>query len=88
MKVPLGTFYDEGRHLRFEPAVGIVTSSNLLKGKGWKRVVFEKPFGYDLTSARELNKCIHSVFKEEDIYRIDHYLGKESGTKYLCLEIL
>lgn len=61
----------------FEPAVGILRSSNLLKGSGWKRVVFEKPFGYDLASARELNKCIYSLFKEEDIYRIDHYLGKE-----------
>jgi glucose-6-phosphate 1-dehydrogenase len=61
----------------FEPVVRIIKSSGLLKGKGWKRVVFEKPFGYDLNSARELNSCIKSTFKEKDIYRIDHYLGKE-----------
>ena len=45
--------------------------------KGYKRVVIEKPFGRDLSSARELNKQIMKVFKEDDIYRIDHYLGKE-----------
>jgi len=69
----------------FEPAVGILQSSNLLNGEGWKRVVFEKPFGYDLASARELNKCIYSVFKEEEIYRIDHYLGKEAVQNILAL---
>jgi glucose-6-phosphate 1-dehydrogenase len=41
------------------------------------RVVVEKPFGRDLTSARELNRVLHTVFPEESIYRIDHYLGKE-----------
>ena len=42
------------------------------------RVVVEKPFGRDRASASELNKCIHRVFPEERIFRIDHYLGKES----------
>jgi len=42
------------------------------------RVVLEKPFGRDLESARELNRVLHTVFAEEDIYRIDHYLGKEA----------
>jgi glucose-6-phosphate 1-dehydrogenase len=42
------------------------------------RVVVEKPFGRDRASARELNACIHRVFDERDIFRIDHYLGKES----------
>lgn len=69
----------------FEAAVNIIQSGNLLKGNGWKRVVFEKPFGYGLASARELNECIRSVFKEEDIYRIDHYLGKESVQNILAL---
>lgn len=41
------------------------------------RVVVEKPFGRDLKSARELNEVLHSVFKEEQIFRIDHFLGKE-----------
>lgn len=43
----------------------------------WQRVVIEKPFGRDLVSARTLNRSITSVFGEENIYRIDHYLGKE-----------
>ncbi|MFO7589663.1 MAG: glucose-6-phosphate dehydrogenase [Acidimicrobiia bacterium] len=42
------------------------------------RVIVEKPFGRDLASARELNQVLHSVFREEDIFRIDHYLGKEA----------
>jgi glucose-6-phosphate 1-dehydrogenase len=41
------------------------------------RLIVEKPFGRDLPSAQELNKTIHSVFAENDVYRIDHYLGKE-----------
>ena len=47
-------------------------------GEGWKRVVIEKPFGHDMKTAQELNKTIHSVFTEHQIYRIDHYLGKET----------
>lgn len=45
--------------------------------KGFKRLVIEKPFGHDLQSAKELNEQIRSAFSEEEIYRIDHYLGKE-----------
>jgi glucose-6-phosphate 1-dehydrogenase len=45
---------------------------------GWKRVVVEKPFGHDMASARALNHVIHTVFSESQIYRIDHYLGKET----------
>jgi glucose-6-phosphate 1-dehydrogenase len=45
---------------------------------GWKRLVVEKPFGYDLESARDLNRKLHRVFDENQIYRIDHYLGKET----------
>ncbi len=44
----------------------------------WSRVIVEKPFGHDLESARELNKLIHTVFPEDNVYRIDHYLGKET----------
>jgi glucose-6-phosphate 1-dehydrogenase len=47
-------------------------------GEGWKRVVVEKPFGHDLRSAQELNRQIHAVFSESQVYRIDHYLGKET----------
>jgi glucose-6-phosphate 1-dehydrogenase len=48
------------------------------EGGRWSRVIIEKPFGHDLESARELNRLIHTVFEEEDVYRIDHYLGKET----------
>ncbi len=46
--------------------------------KGWRRVIIEKPFGHDLASATELNGIVHAVFKEKQVYRIDHYLGKET----------
>jgi glucose-6-phosphate 1-dehydrogenase len=46
--------------------------------RGWSRVVCEKPFGHDLESARELQALLTKVFPEEDVFRIDHYLGKES----------
>jgi len=45
---------------------------------GHRRVVIEKPFGVDLASAKALNESIHQTFREEQIYRIDHYLGKET----------
>ena len=48
------------------------------EAEGYRRLVIEKPFGHDLESARALNKELQSVFKEDQIYRIDHYLGKES----------
>jgi glucose-6-phosphate 1-dehydrogenase len=46
--------------------------------KGWSRVIVEKPFGHDLSSARHLNRAISEVFDEEQVFRIDHYLGKET----------
>ena len=45
---------------------------------GWRRVVIEKPFGRDLASAQELNRSVHTVLDESQIYRIDHYLAKET----------
>lgn len=48
------------------------------ESNGWKRLIVEKPFGYDLESARSLDKSIHEHFEEHQIYRIDHYLGKET----------
>jgi glucose-6-phosphate 1-dehydrogenase len=53
-------------------------SGGLSKGPGWCRVVIEKPFGRDLASAQELNRQLHASFQESQIYRIDHYLGKET----------
>ncbi len=46
--------------------------------EGWRRVVIEKPFGHDLASAKALNQDVHAVLDEHQIYRIDHYLGKET----------
>lgn len=51
--------------------------SALTETTGWKRLVIEKPFGHDYASANRLNEQIREVFREEEIYRIDHYLGKE-----------
>src|ERR1035437_715002 len=45
---------------------------------GWVRAVIEKPFGHDLSTAQELNRTVHTVFDEDQIYRMDHYLGKET----------
>ena len=49
----------------------------------WRRIVIEKPFGRDLASAQELNRTVHSVFDENQVYRIDHYLGKETAQNIL-----
>ncbi len=57
----------------------------LIDEQGWKRVVFEKPFGSDLSSARKLNRQISTVLDEEQIYRVDHYLGKELVQNILFL---
>ncbi|MBT0995070.1 glucose-6-phosphate dehydrogenase [Cellulomonas sp. DKR-3] len=51
----------------------------------WRRVVIEKPFGHDLASARELQDIVSSVFRPDDIFRIDHYLGKETVQNLLAL---
>jgi len=45
---------------------------------GFRRVIVEKPFGHDQASGRAVNKCMHGTFREDQIYRIDHYLGKET----------
>jgi glucose-6-phosphate 1-dehydrogenase len=55
--------------------------------KGWTRIIIEKPFGRDLASARELNRQVARVFKEEQVYRIDHYLGKETVQNILVFRL-
>jgi glucose-6-phosphate 1-dehydrogenase len=52
---------------------------------GWTRLIVEKPFGYDLESAHELNRELHEHFSEDEIFRIDHYLGKETVQNMLAL---
>lgn len=63
----------------FETIVMHLHKSGMTQGTGesWKRLVIEKPFGKDLKTARLLNGKLREVFREDDIYRIDHYLGKE-----------
>jgi glucose-6-phosphate 1-dehydrogenase len=58
--------------------------AGLLKSHGWLRVVFEKPFGHDFYSARALNTELHRYLDESQIYRIDHYLGKETVQNLLA----
>jgi glucose-6-phosphate 1-dehydrogenase len=53
------------------------------QNEAWRRIIVEKPFGKDLASARELNRVLHSVFDECQVYRIDHYLGKETAQNIL-----
>ena len=53
--------------------------------KGWTRVIVEKPFGHDLESAQDLNALLHKHFDESQIFRIDHYLGKETVQNMLAL---
>jgi glucose-6-phosphate 1-dehydrogenase len=63
----------------YEPAIASLGKSGLAdESSGWRRVVIEKPFGNDLESAKHLNDAVHKVFSEEQVYRIDHYLGKET----------
>jgi glucose-6-phosphate 1-dehydrogenase len=61
-------------------AAGLANETN-----GPRRVVIEKPFGIDLASARILNEAVHKVFHEQQVYRIDHYLGKETVQNMLVL---
>ncbi len=60
-----------------EVAVNLKKSGLNKSSTGFRRLVIEKPFGYDLETARKLNSDINNVFSEDQIYRIDHYLGKE-----------
>lgn len=63
----------------YDGAIRRIGESGLASpGNGWRRVVLEKPFGMDLASARKLNEEVHRVFDEQHVFRIDHYLGKET----------
>ena len=58
---------------------------NKAREGSWARVILEKPFGTDLKSARHLNRVVQSSFSEEQTYRIDHFLGKETAQNILVL---
>ncbi len=62
----------------FGPTLEALGRAGLAKSPGWTRVVIEKPFGRDLESARLLNAVAHRYFDESQIFRIDHYLGKDT----------
>jgi glucose-6-phosphate 1-dehydrogenase len=63
----------------YEPiAVNLSAAGLTNEEKGFRRIIIEKPFGYDLESARNLNSTLHKLVAEEQIFRIDHYLGKET----------
>ena len=59
-------------------AVNLAKSGLSTQEDGFRRIIIEKPFGYDLESGQKLNKTLHELITEEQIYRIDHYLGKET----------
>ena len=61
-----------------EETVEGLAGSGLDRSSGWTRLVIEKPFGVDLESAQQLNRLLHDRFSEDQIYRIDHYLAKET----------
>lgn len=62
----------------FEPIAQHLGRNQLsLSAKGWRRIMIEKPFGFDLSSACTLNAALCAAFEERNIYRVDHYLGKE-----------
>jgi glucose-6-phosphate 1-dehydrogenase len=74
----------------FADIVKHLSTSGLAKeedGK-WRRFIIEKPFGSDLNSARQLNRELHEFLKESQVYRIDHYLGKETGPEHPGLPLL
>jgi glucose-6-phosphate 1-dehydrogenase len=60
-------------------------ANGLMSGQPWRRVVIEKPFGHDLASARELNAMLDAVFPPSAVFRIDHYLGKETVQNLLAM---
>jgi glucose-6-phosphate 1-dehydrogenase len=87
-----GTGGNHAFYLSIPPAMFPVVLKQLARtglaaqnGDQWRRVVIEKPFGHDLRSARELNDIVNDVFPEESVFRIDHYLGKETVQNILAL---
>jgi glucose-6-phosphate 1-dehydrogenase len=67
---------------------GLGRSAMAQEQEGWRRIVIEKPFGRDQETAIALNQSVHAVFKENQVYRIDHYLGKETAQNILYFRFL
>lgn len=66
-------------------SVNLANKGLMSQQEGFRRVIIEKPFGYDLISGRKLNNTLHELISEEQIYRIDHYLGKETVQNLLVM---
>ncbi len=77
-------FYLSTQPSQYAPVAEGIGAAGIAQGEGWRRIIIEKPFGRDLTSAIELNRRIQKVFEESRIYRIDHYLGKETVQNILA----
>jgi glucose-6-phosphate 1-dehydrogenase len=84
---PNRTYYLSIPPTLFERVIGAIGQHGLNDDSdgGDIRVVIEKPYGRDLASARELDSCMHATFREDQVYRIDHYLGKETVQNVLAL---
>src|SRR6266700_1801231 len=80
-------FYFAAAPDQFEPILKYLKAAGLNETRkgSWARVIVEKPFGTDLASARELNRIVRNSFAEEQTYRIDHFLGKETAQNILVL---
>ncbi|KAJ4934400.1 hypothetical protein JOQ06_007195, partial [Pogonophryne albipinna] len=87
--LPGGTEANRLFYLALPPTVYHDVSKNIrtccMSTKGWNRVIVEKPFGHDLQSSEELSAHLSSLFTEDQIYRIDHYLGKEMVQNLMVL---
>ena len=66
-------------------ALGMARENGGGAAPSWRRIVIEKPFGYNMETAEFLNRTLHSVFAESQVYRIDHYLGKETAQNILFM---
>jgi glucose-6-phosphate 1-dehydrogenase len=69
----------------YEPIIRAIGAHGLRGERGWSRVVVEKPYGHDLASAMHLTSVVQEVFREDEVFRIDHYLGKETVQNILVL---
>ena len=78
-------FYLSTQPSQYGPAVERIGVAGLQRAEdAWRRIIIEKPFGHDTASAAELDRVIHGVFLENEVYRIDHYLGKETVQNILA----
>ncbi len=82
LATPPNVYMDVVRNL------GVAGLNHPAESTGWVRLIVEKPFGRDLETARRLDSCVHEVFDESQVYRIDHYLGKETVQNIFVLRFV